>query len=74
MSNISQQQFDDILEEILADTPAGHLLSIPGSYEVLAEHFNNDVIQRFEEQEEQAFEAWEGGLWGDHDGIFAENY
>ena len=74
MSNINQQQFDDLLEEILADTPAGPLLSIPGIFEVLAEHFNNDVIKRFEEQEEEAFEAWEGRLWANHDGKFAANY
>ena len=38
------ERFDEKLAEILDKNPASHLLSIPGVYEVVSEHFNNDVL------------------------------
>lgn len=43
------EEFDEALAEIIDESPASHLLSVPGVYEVLAEHFNNDVLAKIEE-------------------------
>jgi hypothetical protein len=39
-----QDDFDRILADLMDEQPASHLLSIPGVYEAVSEHFNNDVI------------------------------
>jgi hypothetical protein len=46
MKNCKSQdeQFDRKLVEILDRTPASHLVSIPGIYEILSEAYNNQVI------------------------------
>jgi hypothetical protein len=43
---ITDEEFDEALKEILDESPASTLLSIPGIYEILSEHFHNDVIDR----------------------------
>lgn len=48
MRQITQDEFDDILIEILEDKSRTTILQIPGIYEILAEEFNNDVISRWE--------------------------
>lgn len=48
---MDQELFDDILHEIVLEE-AAHLLSIPGVYEVLSEHFNNEVLKRMNERQE----------------------
>jgi hypothetical protein len=54
--NITQEQFDETLMDILSEMKGSSLLDIPGVYEVVSEHFNNEVIRRiyearYEEQE-----------------------
>lgn len=43
-SKITQEQFNEALGSILSDMNGEQLLSIPGIYEVLSEHFNNDAL------------------------------
>lgn len=46
---ITNEQFDSKLAELLDEQPASVLLSVPGVYEILSEHFNNDVIDAIED-------------------------
>ena len=41
---MTQDDFDRLLAEIIDESPASHLLTIPDVYELLAEHYNADVI------------------------------
>jgi len=43
---VKDEEFDEELEKIMNEQPAGNLLSIPGIYEIVSEHFNNEVLQR----------------------------
>lgn len=49
---MSNEDFQRILEEIVDESPASHLLSVPGVYEVVAEHFNNEVLSRWDDEQE----------------------
>lgn len=49
---MTDEEFYTILEEVVAETPAGVLLQIPGAYEVFSEHFNNEVLERWEPTKE----------------------
>lgn len=40
--------FDEELEALLDEQGANLLLAVPGAYEIFAEHFNNDVLERLE--------------------------
>lgn len=56
---VTHEMFVEELKEILANEYAPDLLSIPGIYEVLAEHFNNEILtnlQRHREDEEYDLE------------------
>ena len=44
MTTYPQDAFDEKLAEIIDEQPASNLLSLPGVYEILSEHFNNDVL------------------------------
>lgn len=46
-----QERFDDILHDLVQEEGA-HLLSIPGIYEILSEHFNNEVLRRMAQEDE----------------------
>ncbi len=46
---ITQVEFDTELIQLLKETEAVHLISIPGIYEILSEHFNNEIIERIEQ-------------------------
>jgi hypothetical protein len=52
MANITQEEFDNELAKILNETNAITLLTIPGVYELLAEEFNNVVIENIEQRRE----------------------
>ena len=41
--------FIEKLSEIINEQPASNLLIIPGIYEILSEHFNNDVLEEMGE-------------------------
>ena len=47
---VTQGQFDQKLVEILSGMTGAQLLSIPGIYEILAEEFNNDVLDALNEE------------------------
>ena len=49
--HITTDEFDEELTDMLSKMTASELLSVPGIYEILAEHFNNDVIDRINERE-----------------------
>jgi len=63
----TQERFDDKLGEILDEQPASYLLLIPGVYEVLAEHYNNDVLAALKEEGEdargEAVLCWRSGCY-----------
>lgn len=46
---ITDDIFDAKLMEIMNRTPASHLLTVPGVYEAVREHFNNKVLDELEE-------------------------
>lgn len=46
----TQEEFDNLLAEIINESPASHLLSIPGVYDILSGQFNNEVLRRWEEE------------------------
>ena len=43
-AKMTQADFDDYLERLLEGMTARELLSIGGVYEIVAEKFNNDVL------------------------------
>lgn len=43
--NITNEQFDAKLAEILNRHPASALLTVPGVYEAVAEEYNNQVLE-----------------------------
>lgn len=53
--NVTQEQFDNKLLEILAGMTAACIITIPGVYEILAEELNNDVLEelRMDTEEEE---------------------
>lgn len=46
---ITTQMFDDKLEEII-DTEGSFVLDVPGVYELLAGHYNNQVLDELDEE------------------------
>ena len=44
---VTTEMFDEALEKIVRNQGAG-ILSVPGVYEVLSEHFNNEVLDTLE--------------------------
>jgi len=51
--NEKQQRFDAVLEELLDEHPASHLLTVPGIYEVVSEYYNNEVLARLDYDEDE---------------------
>ena len=50
---ITQDEFDSILVEMLSEMSGDILLSIPGVYEILAEELNNDVLSTWQARQEK---------------------
>lgn len=48
--DMTQDEFDTILFDLLRHCSGEELLHIEGIYEILAEEFNNDVLQIWEEE------------------------
>ena len=48
-SEVTQEQFDAALEELVDAMSTAELLSTPGVYEALSEALNNEAIERAEE-------------------------
>lgn len=51
---ITQEQFDAALFDIVNEEQTDNLFSIPGIYEILSEHYNNEAIERAEEQHKES--------------------
>ena len=51
---ISTEDFDRLLFEIVGEDSASNLLGIPGVYEIVAEHYNNEVLEAYDLEHEEA--------------------
>lgn len=49
MKTITTEEFDTYLYEEVKRATANELLSISGIYEILSEHYNNNIITDFED-------------------------
>ena len=47
--NLTDDRFDEILVTLVNQSPASYLLSIPGVYELVAEEYNNEVLEHYEQ-------------------------
>jgi hypothetical protein len=47
---MTQEEFDEILRSLVVDN-AWDLLSIPGVYEAVSEHFNNEILEIWEKKQ-----------------------
>jgi hypothetical protein len=52
-SKMTDAEFDQILKEIMDESPASALLTIPGIYEIVSEEFNNEILDRWAENQEE---------------------
>lgn len=50
-SKMTDEEFDNILMEIMNEEKASDLLIIPGIYEIVAEYFNNDILDVWEQRQ-----------------------
>ena len=51
---VTNEMFEQKLEEILKTYNGAQLLTIPGVYELLSEHFNNEVLSALQSEREVA--------------------
>lgn len=51
---ITDEEFDGAVREIAASDGVEAILAIPGVWEIVAEHYNNDAIDRVREIREEA--------------------
>ncbi len=49
---MTQDQFDEILDDKCQALGGSHVLHIPGVYEIVAEYYNNDVLTAWEGSQE----------------------
>lgn len=47
---VTDEMFDDKLAELIGEKTPEQLLAIPGVYEILREHFNNDVLEELDKE------------------------
>jgi hypothetical protein len=52
--DMSNRDFDRILLDVLSEQSTVALLRIPGIYEIVSEEFNNEVITRWENEQDNA--------------------
>ena len=50
-SDITQDDFNEILAILLNQVPAADLLHIPGIFEILSEEYNNVVLEYWEQRQ-----------------------
>jgi len=48
----TNEDFDRVLGEIMDEGKASDLLAVPGVYEVVSDHFNNEVLDRLDRERE----------------------
>jgi len=51
-AEMTQDDFDRILLDILKGETAQEILRIPGVAEILIEHYNNEVLDRWEQEQQ----------------------
>ena len=51
-ANMTDEDFDRILEDHVAKLNAAALLAIPGIYEILSEELNNSVLEAWEQEQD----------------------
>jgi len=51
-ADMTQNDFDCILMDVLRETKASELINVPGFYEIVSEEFNNEVLSRWEQRQE----------------------
>ena len=51
---MTQEDFDKILFEMAEEERVMQILYIPGIYEILSEEWNNEIIEKFENQKDQS--------------------
>lgn len=54
MTDITDEQFDALLRELVNQNPASYLLGIPWVYEIVAEEYNNEVLALWEQRQEDS--------------------
>lgn len=50
-SKMRDEDFDRILTDILNEIRGGQLLSIPGIYEIVSEEFNDEILDRWDQEQ-----------------------
>ena len=58
MKNITSAMFDGELINLLSEIKASQLITIPGIYEIVSEEFNNEVIDRINNENEETVEKF----------------
>ena len=71
MPEMTNEEFDEILADIVKEN-AGNLLTIPGAYEVFSEHFNNEVLSRWEIEQAEKYDGHKFALDITDDDLCAE--
>lgn len=46
-SKMTQDEFDELLEEMVGNMSGSEIMAISGAYEVFSEHLNNDVLDEW---------------------------
>lgn len=52
-ADMTDEDFDEILRGICDDVGTDELLDIPGVYELVREHYNNDVLAEWKAEQEE---------------------
>jgi hypothetical protein len=60
--SFDKERFDTKLMELMDEQPASHLLSVAGVYEVVSEHFNNDVLDALSSEDSGDNKNWDNDL------------
>ena len=53
-SEMTHDDFVDILVNILEEDGIRHILTIPGVYEILSEEYHDDILETWERNEDEA--------------------
>lgn len=58
-AKLDTETFDRLLREVInADNPSAcDVLNVPGVYEILSDHYNNDVLSAYREEQETDADA-----------------
>jgi len=55
-SKMTQDDFDRVLSQIVKED-AAVLLTVPGVYKAVSEHYNNEVLERWENEERELYQV-----------------